>query len=118
MMPTACLITVRQAIPMLSSFMCCAGAVGFTAMADAGARRWCSAAARRARLTTPHAALLERPGGQRLPPSACPEAQGLARLFATHAAIALGHAQERENLNAGLQTRKVIGRAIGILMER
>jgi GAF domain-containing protein len=47
-----------------------------------------------------------------------PEAQGLARLFATHAAIALGHAHERETLNAGLQTRKVIGQAIGILMER
>jgi GAF domain-containing protein len=47
-----------------------------------------------------------------------PDAQALARLFATHAAIALGHAQERDNLNEGLQTRKVIGQAIGILMER
>jgi GAF domain-containing protein len=46
------------------------------------------------------------------------DAQGLARLFATHAAIALGHAHERENLNKALQTRKVIGQAIGILMER
>jgi len=46
------------------------------------------------------------------------DAQALARLFASHAAIALGHAHERENLNQALQTRKVIGEAIGILMER
>jgi AmiR/NasT family two-component response regulator len=42
----------------------------------------------------------------------------MADLFATHAAIALGHAEERENLNQALQSRKVIGQAIGILMER
>jgi GAF domain-containing protein len=47
-----------------------------------------------------------------------PDAQTLGRLFATHAAIALGHAHERESLNEGLQTRKIIGQAIGILMER
>lgn len=46
------------------------------------------------------------------------DAQALARLFATHAAIALGHAQERASLNRGLQTRRAIGQAIGILMER
>jgi transcriptional regulator with GAF, ATPase, and Fis domain len=46
------------------------------------------------------------------------DAQTLARLFATHSAIALGHAHERDSLNEGLQTRKVIGQAIGILMER
>ncbi len=46
------------------------------------------------------------------------DAQALARLFATHAAIALGHARERETLTEGLQTRKTIGEAIGILMER
>ena len=46
------------------------------------------------------------------------DAQTLARLFATHAAIALGHAQEREALNRGMETRKTIGAAIGILMER
>ncbi len=46
------------------------------------------------------------------------DAQALARLFATHAAIALGHAQEREHLNEGLQNRKAIGQAIGLLMER
>ena len=47
-----------------------------------------------------------------------PDAQALAQLFASHAAIALGHAHERESLNEALQTRKVIGEAIGILMER
>lgn len=47
-----------------------------------------------------------------------PDAQALAHLFASHAAIALGHARDRENLNEALQTRKVIGEAIGILMER
>lgn len=41
-----------------------------------------------------------------------------ARLFATHAAIMLGHAQHEDNLNAALQSRKVIGQAIGIVMER
>ena len=46
------------------------------------------------------------------------DAQALVRLFASHAAIALGHAHERETLNEALQTRKVIGEAIGILMER
>jgi transcriptional regulator with GAF, ATPase, and Fis domain len=46
------------------------------------------------------------------------DAQTLARLFASHAAAALGHAHERDTLNEGLQTRKIIGQAIGILMER
>jgi GAF domain-containing protein len=46
------------------------------------------------------------------------DAQALARLFATHAAIALGHAQERETLTQGLRSRRAIGQAIGILMER
>ncbi len=46
------------------------------------------------------------------------DAQALARLFGTHAAIALGHAQERETLTEGLETRRAIGQAIGILMER
>ena len=46
------------------------------------------------------------------------DAQALAGMFATHAAIALRHAHERETLNEGLLTRKVIGQAIGILMER
>lgn len=41
-----------------------------------------------------------------------------ARLFATHAAIILGHAQQEDQLTQALQTRKTIGQAIGILMER
>jgi GAF domain-containing protein len=47
-----------------------------------------------------------------------PEAEGTAELFAAHAAIALGNARERENLNQALHSRKVIGQAVGILMER
>ena len=46
------------------------------------------------------------------------EARALAQLFATHSAIALSHAHERATLNEALQTRKVIGQAIGIVMER
>ena len=41
-----------------------------------------------------------------------------ARLFATHAAIILGHTQTEDQLNIALQSRKVIGQAMGILMER
>jgi transcriptional regulator with GAF, ATPase, and Fis domain len=41
-----------------------------------------------------------------------------ARLFATHAAIILGHAEQEDQLNQALVSRKVIGQAIGILMER
>ncbi len=40
-----------------------------------------------------------------------------ARLFASHAAILLGHVQEEDQLNQALQTRKIIGQATGILME-
>lgn len=47
-----------------------------------------------------------------------PAAESTAELFAAHAAIALGHAHERETLNAALHSRKLIGQAIGILMER
>jgi len=45
-------------------------------------------------------------------------AESLADLFAAHAAIALGHARERENLNTAMHSRKTIGQAIGIVMER
>jgi transcriptional regulator with GAF, ATPase, and Fis domain len=41
-----------------------------------------------------------------------------ARLFATHAGIILGHAQVEDQLNTALHSRKVIGQAMGILMER
>jgi GAF domain-containing protein len=46
------------------------------------------------------------------------EAEATAELFAAHAAIALSNAHERETLNQALHTRKVIGQALGILMER
>lgn len=41
-----------------------------------------------------------------------------AQLFATHAAIILGHARQEDQLNQALASRKMIGQAIGILMER
>lgn len=47
-----------------------------------------------------------------------PEAESIADLFAAHAAIALGTAQDRDHFDQALQTRKVIGQAIGIVMER
>jgi GAF domain-containing protein len=47
-----------------------------------------------------------------------PETEQLADLFAAHAALALGHARRLENLNAALASRKTIGLALGILMER
>jgi GAF domain-containing protein len=47
-----------------------------------------------------------------------PDAEHLAELFAAHAAIALGHARQVESLNEALQTRSVIGQAMGILMQR
>ena len=45
-------------------------------------------------------------------------AQALATLFAAHSAIALGHVQERTRLSEALQSRKIMGQAVGILMER
>ena len=47
-----------------------------------------------------------------------PETEQMAELFAAHAALALGHAQRLDNLNAALASRKTIGLALGILMER
>jgi GAF domain-containing protein len=47
-----------------------------------------------------------------------PEAREIAQLFATHAAIALGWARHDEQLNEALSTRKIIGQALGIIMER
>ncbi len=47
-----------------------------------------------------------------------PEAQLAAELFATHAALALGHARKESQLNDALASRKIIGQAIGILTER
>ena len=47
-----------------------------------------------------------------------PDAVHMAELFAAHASLALGHARREEQLSEALRTRKVIGQAIGILMER
>jgi hypothetical protein len=42
----------------------------------------------------------------------------LGALFATQAAMAIGYATEVNNLRAALETRSVIGKAVGIVMER
>jgi GAF domain-containing protein len=42
----------------------------------------------------------------------------IAELFAVHAGIALMTAQHREQMNDALASRKVIGQAIGLVMER
>ncbi len=47
-----------------------------------------------------------------------PEALDLATLFATHVALALRWARTEEQLGSALETRKVIGQAMGLLMER
>lgn len=44
--------------------------------------------------------------------------QHVAELFASHAKIALGYAHEVTELTEALATRTVIGKAIGIIMER
>jgi GAF domain-containing protein len=45
-----------------------------------------------------------------------PDAESIAELFATHAAIALGNAREIDGLNEALRTRRTIGQALGMLM--
>ena len=47
-----------------------------------------------------------------------PQAPGIADLFATHAALALGKAKEVDALHQALRTREVIGQAVGLLMQR
>lgn len=47
-----------------------------------------------------------------------PEAFHRASLFATHAALALGHARRLEAVHASAQTHRLIGQAIGMLVER
>lgn len=42
----------------------------------------------------------------------------LAHLFATQAAVALGRIRKVEQLMTALETRSVIGQAVGVLMER
>lgn len=46
------------------------------------------------------------------------DAQAFAALFATHAAIALGHAHEREQMSEALLGSRIVGPAIGLLMQR
>jgi ANTAR domain-containing protein len=47
-----------------------------------------------------------------------PEAESIAELFAIHAATTLGSVIQIDQLNQAMHTRKVIGQAVGILMER
>jgi DNA-binding NarL/FixJ family response regulator len=46
------------------------------------------------------------------------EAEHMAELFAAHAAFALGSVRERHQLNQALESRRVIGMALGMLMQR
>ncbi len=46
------------------------------------------------------------------------ESEQLARVFATHAAVALSGAEFRYSIGAALESRDLIGQAKGILMER
>jgi hypothetical protein len=46
------------------------------------------------------------------------ETQDMAELFAAQCAVVLGRAQSTENLYTALGTRKMIGQAIGLVMER
>lgn len=47
-----------------------------------------------------------------------PEVRQVAELLAAHAALALGRTRREEGLSSALTNRKVIGQAIGIVMER
>lgn len=47
-----------------------------------------------------------------------PDVEQLAELFAVHAAVALGRSRREQALHTALETRKVIGQALGIIMER
>jgi GAF domain-containing protein len=51
-------------------------------------------------------------------PGALTGQRDLAELFATHAAIAMGHVRTVSGLVKAMATRKLIGEAIGITMER
>src|SRR4051812_10782142 len=46
------------------------------------------------------------------------DAVAIAGMFASHAAIALGHARDRENLGEAVTSRQLIGQAIGLVMQR
>ncbi len=47
-----------------------------------------------------------------------PDLEDYAELFATYAAQALGHARREDQLNTALESRRLIGQATGIVMER
>lgn len=47
-----------------------------------------------------------------------PQAPGVADLFAAHAALALDKARRVDHLNEALQTREIIGEAVGLLMAK
>lgn len=47
-----------------------------------------------------------------------PEAEHIAEHFATHAALALGHARKESEMAAGMQSRQIIGVATGLVMSR
>jgi len=47
-----------------------------------------------------------------------PDAQHVARLFSSHAALALGTFPLEDTITAGLTSRQRIGQAVGILMQR
>ena len=47
-----------------------------------------------------------------------PDAPRYAKLFATHAALALDHARHADQASEAMPTRQLIGQAVGILMER
>jgi GAF domain-containing protein len=47
-----------------------------------------------------------------------PDALHAAELFATHAALALGRARRESQLNEAIDSRTVLGKAIGLVMER
>lgn len=51
-------------------------------------------------------------------PTIDPAVARFTELFATHAAVAVERSRREENLKAALQTRKLIGQAIGMAMER
>lgn len=46
------------------------------------------------------------------------DTRSAALLFATHAALAMGRTRQVEELNTALGSRKIIGQALGIVMER
>lgn len=47
-----------------------------------------------------------------------PDAEVLAEPFAAHAALALANARERDHLRTALDTRRLIGQAVGLVMAR